>query len=78
MEILYLDCNLLGPYLDEGLLLKNAFDCFRLSPPGTHLLLLTRQSPRVDFAAHNFRVILQKKNTPSGTIGNFWLCKKIA
>jgi hypothetical protein len=63
--------------LDEGMLLQTAFDCFRLSAPGTYLLLLTRQSPRIDFNRHNFKVILQQKNTPSGTIGNFWLCQKV-
>lgn len=80
-EILYLDCNLLGPFLDEGMLLKTAFGCFRASPPGTHLLLLTRQSPGPsiarDFQRQGFKVIYQQKNTPSGTIGNFWLCEKI-
>ena len=76
-EILYLDCNLLGPFLDEGILLSMAFSCFRASPPGTYLLLLTRQSPRIDFQAKGFKVMYQKKHTPSGTIGNFWLCQKI-
>ena len=76
-EILYLDCNLLGPFLDEGMLLHTAFHCFRLSPPGTYLLLLTRQSPAIDFGRHGFKVILQKKLIPSGTIGNFWLLLKI-
>ena len=76
-EILYLDCNLLGPFLDEGAILSLAFKCFRSSPSGMYLLLLTRQSIFVDFDKNGFRLILQRKYTPNGTIGNFWLCQKL-
>jgi hypothetical protein len=72
-DISYLDCNLLGPFLDEGLFLDSFFNCCLNLQCQSFLILLTRYDG-YDLEEKGFEVILYQYSKQSS---HLWLCRKL-
>ena len=72
-DISYLDCNLLGPFLDEGLFLESFFQCCLNLQTHSFVILLTRYH-NYDFESKGFEVLLSQY---SQQYSHLWLCRKI-
>eukprot|EP01041_Mallomonas_annulata_P000644 gene644-1244_t len=76
-DVVFIDCTIIGPYLDEGCLLYSFYSCCRSLLPGSYVIILTRLD-QIDTVDTNLELILHAQVCNGSSEEAFmWLFKTL-